>query len=383
MDFNYNSLPDTSKSAIIGAAIAFIGIIVTSVVNLFIVFIKDYCLPQYFDNLKRNRQRIDVYKNYRNPLVESAVNLCFRLKQIIRDNRRTFLLNDSPKNIFNSYQYISTMYRICALIGWIRASKKEWSYYEVSKTEDKYKSINDALFRFENCLADGQDIEHSRIVALGKLFKINITTLLDTQASKVGIAIDDLIQTHCFNNNASLALNLSEQQKFILIKETLEIITRQVGISSIDDDLIQNNIAAAIKELSITEVYIYRDWQSAIGDLMIKPNTGEYRKHDIIGYKEFENICTNGTDEQKLWLRRIERFISNLDMAADIKYDRRIGQIRNLYVACIRIIEEFDSIEEGHSIRPAVFGELKNLAIEIDSSLAAPKKHFLKPAFWP
>ena len=43
------------------------------------------------------------------------------------------------------------------------------------------------------------------------------------------------------------------------------------------------------------QAWIYRDWQQAIGDVMIRDIKGPVRRFDIIGYGEFEALLRSAT----------------------------------------------------------------------------------------
>ena len=46
----------------------------------------------------------------------------------------------------------------------------------------------------------------------------------------------------------------------------------------------------ALRCISVKQAWIYRDWQQAIGNLMIREIEGAVRRFDIIGYGDFEAL---------------------------------------------------------------------------------------------
>ncbi|MGC1586005.1 MAG: hypothetical protein WA791_09905, partial [Rhodomicrobium sp.] len=89
----------------------------------------------------------------------------------------------------------------------------------------------------------------------------------------------------------------------------------------------------------IKEAYIYRDWQAAIGDLMITGVTAGPRRFDVIGYGVFE---TRYLDSQSIepgvgdrrWFDRLESLFHDLDMSKTGLFDARRQQVENPRQAC-------------------------------------------------
>ena len=61
-------------------------------------------------------------------LAADAVNLLWRLDEILFKQRGQYLSENAPPTPFNQYKLISTCYRIAAILGWIRAIRLEQSY---------------------------------------------------------------------------------------------------------------------------------------------------------------------------------------------------------------------------------------------------------------
>ena len=80
-----------------------------------------------------------------------------------------YLLPDAPMNGFFKYKFDSTVYRLCAVIGWIRAAQKEHSYLEGFDSA-KNSDIREAVSEFQKVLADGSHVEVSIFEELSKLY---------------------------------------------------------------------------------------------------------------------------------------------------------------------------------------------------------------------
>jgi len=107
-------------AALIGAGMAAITIL-----------IKDYWLDIIKENRSAKQTKDKTFKLYANPIIRASESLCWRLKEIF-EQRGAFLLERNPRNIFFEYKYISTVYRLSVLIGWIRAVYREFAYIDTS-----------------------------------------------------------------------------------------------------------------------------------------------------------------------------------------------------------------------------------------------------------
>jgi len=98
----------------------------------------------------------------------------------------------------------------------------------------------------------------------------------------------------------------------------------------------------AINEISRIETWIYRDWQNATGDLMLKSLENSLRRYDLIGYGEFEELFYS----ENKWLLRLKRLFDNLNVEIDDRFDARVGQLKRLYKASIAILIAFNQFNE-------------------------------------
>ncbi len=76
----------------------------------------------------------------------ASESLAWRLREILSFNG-AFLLPEAPMNGFFKYKFDSTVYRLCALLGWIRAAQKEQSYLE-GFGDTKSKKVREAINTF-------------------------------------------------------------------------------------------------------------------------------------------------------------------------------------------------------------------------------------------
>lgn len=93
-----------------------------------------------------------------------------------------------------------------------------------------------------------------------------------------------------------------------------------------------------------------RDWQAAIGDLMLEPQlAGGARRYDVRNYRSFTAIAIDGSDADKAWLARLGEFTEHLDVSVDEQYDARVGQLRGVYQAVAQLIGDFHDAAPEHS----------------------------------
>lgn len=335
MDIGFNELSDNVKAAIIGAVIG-------AVITLISILLKDWIFQLLSENRKKEKERSEAFKKYANPIIISSVSLAFRIKEIFED-RGYFLLDSTPKDSFNAYKYISTLYRLTSLLGWIIASKKEISFIEVKRK--KFKSIENALNNFEKSLADGAHIETSRVEYLCKEWSLNYNNLADSVKKKLGIDIEHIFRKFIFDNHVQLPNKLSDEKQIELLKLISDCICCETRNAKIEIDIIKEKQKVAIKEISRVENWIYRDWQFAIGDMMIREIENAHRKYDIIGYKEFEYLYETKPEPQKRWIERIEGLFKNLNVFVDDRFDARVLQLKNIYSSILNIIEAYVEVQ--------------------------------------
>jgi len=78
-----------------------------------------------------------------------------------------------------------------------------------------------------------------------------------------------------------------------------------------------------IEFISVRENWIYRDWQVAIGDLMLRSAEQRPRRYEVVGFGEFERMCKNGEPATRLWLSRLNGMIDRLNVHGEPAKDAR------------------------------------------------------------
>jgi len=339
--FELLNIPDQAIGSVYAAWIVAIASFVT-VILTFIV--KDYWIPIWLEKNKTARDNKRFFLKYKTPLLEATDALSYRLGEIF-SNRSFFLLKDAPQTEFYKYKYISTIYRLCSVIGWIRAVKLE-SINIVMPTIELNRTLEDSINEFNKSLADGQHIELAVIKNVCNTWDLDISKLSEKQLKDLGCELDDIMQEFFYNYKKELASDLEivvQQELMLRIRGKIYL---AIGMDKSDSNL--PNLSLVIKEVSIKQALIYRDWQQAIGDLMIKKSEATLRMYDVIGFKEFENIYTNGSEEQKLWIKRIERLFAGVDIKIiEEKFDSRISQLKNINLSAINLKRALAKVENN------------------------------------
>ncbi len=334
---------DQPKATIFGAII---GALITLIVAIFTIFVKDYLIPLFTEKRLQKTKRLDTFKGYANPLILSAISFLYRTKEIFDSG--DFLLSTTPKNIYNEYKYISTIYRLCVLLGWIRIIKIELSHIEVKNTKE-FDRIEKTLFNFEKSLADGEHIELSRLEYLCEVWQIDYSKIPREIKKYLGTQVEVLIDKATFKENIDVPEKLKLNSKLKLVNEVAKLICEKTNTVPITPAKLKETLKQSIKEMSRIECWIYRDWQSAIGELMIKPNNfGQNRKYDVISYFEFENLRFDGDKNKLKWLSRVEELFIDLNVKVDDRFDARKNQLKSTYNSIIDLIETFSAISKSN-----------------------------------
>jgi hypothetical protein len=303
-----------------------ISSIISAIIALSVILIN-----RYFESNKIKREKYDTLKKYANPIIFAAEQLAWRLKEILEFNG-AYLLPNAPMNGFFRYKFNSTVYRLCAILGWIQAAKKEQSYLEGLKLKH-HKKVQEAFNRFQKNLADGSHVEVSILDELIRLFNLKPISLTYNEKVLIGVELEKTVFTYIpdsIKKNTSL---LEENKQIDMLEEILNYICRKTYQTNIKLEIIKEKRASAINEISREFCWIYRDWQSAIGDVMLKEIQGANRRYDVLGFAEFQ--CIHESNE---WLKKVDGLFSSLDVSVDDRFDTRVQQLKQVFGSTVEII---------------------------------------------
>lgn len=321
----FNNLDVTLQAAIIASIVALLGMFFKEVVIKFFFVIRD-----------KGKHAEDVFRKYAEPIAKSAESLFWRLNEVFNfPGRAHFLKKDDIKTTFEEYKFISTIYRLSALLGWLRALRSEQSFIRHRK-KSVHKKIVTAIADFEEALADGPHVENECYKRLSELWNIPIQN--EPLRTELSVGNGALIKKRLHEHQVSLAKDLDDGSKLKLCTDCAIFLTSKSNTNAIAPEVISETVNQASWKMSIRESWLYRDWQAGIGDLMLKDTDNESRKYSVIGYKDFEAKYFSDDEEIKKWIDRVARIFKDLDVTIDDQQDFRVIQIKSAFLAVAKII---------------------------------------------
>ncbi|WP_424813475.1 hypothetical protein [Roseococcus sp. YIM B11640] len=295
------------------------------------------------------KQHQDLVRLYSDPLKDAVTSLRHRLKEIVEQKQARYLLANAPNIPFLDYKRISTLYRIAAVLGWIRAIRRERSYLDPQQASASGEM--QAIDEFEKALADGTHVELQRLDELSNLWRVS--TIAPQQKGPIASLIDGERAGFLAEKEALTASSMSESDQVELAERCAAIIRREAGV-----DIPANLVAATAKQSTVTfgikEAYIYRDWQVAIGDMMLQEDKRGVRHFSVLGFGIFEDQVLEARKDTQShvarWIGRLERLIHDLDMTQIGMFDARREQLRKIYDSVIKLEAALDQRIRGTTV---------------------------------
>jgi len=315
--------------------VSIISIAGTLVVTVIAIFLRDFVLTIFTEKRESSRNKLETFKIYANPIIRAADSLCWRLREIFLQ-RGAFLLESNGRSEFFQYKYVSTVYRLTVLLGWVRAIQREYAYMDIENLNEG-PTIERTLARFQSALADGGHVELSVFKELVKLWGIDTKDVSDRDKALLAVKIEDQIHSTVPNVTFQLSESLSEDQQMYLLENIAKLLSTSLKRTPVPRDVICENKAKAIQEMSRIEAWVFRDWQNAIGDEILVELVGATRRFDVLGFGKFEELFVS----PPTWLTRVNRVFENLNVEVDDRFDARVNQLKNIYHAAFVILESF------------------------------------------
>ncbi len=315
---------------------------------VFLSTIIAFGLKALFDVWWAIKQDKKKQKVYADPLLTAAISLVRRFKEIYEGDAQ-FLSGKAPQNEYFKYMFLSTLYRLCAVLGWLRAADRELSGIEINDKKEN-TDLKKAVENFEQALSTSQFLSESRLVFLARRWKIDTEALDQTQMEHLGAEIEQLIWDALHEENANFAYELEEEKQDKLLEKVAYLMIESCGIEDFDISIIKETSRSTIRAISRVESWIYRDWQAAIGDMMLVESHDAERRFEVIGFNKFEDIYLkhlNEGEENNRWLERIVRLFRDLNLNRDDIFDARAQQLRNVCSATIELIMVLNKSDIG------------------------------------
>lgn len=287
--------------------------------------------------------RRDLYRKYADPLTSAAESLYWRLHEIFEDGRSGYLAPGGGRTRFEHYKASSTRYRLACLLGWMTALQRELTLCN-AQPDKSVAAMRDAVAKLEFAMAEGGHIERRKADRLAELWDLRLTDL-----DIAGRVIDPIVDRRRHESGVDSAARLGADAQVSLLQEVAHALSRHSTTISAKTELIQETRVEAIAALSTREAWLYRDWQTAIGDWMLVEAAGGARRFDVRSYRSFAAAEIQPADDDKESLARLNEVTDDLDVQGDPLDDARIGQLRDVYSAVARLILRFHEVEPSRS----------------------------------
>jgi len=336
---------------------AIIVAIVTLVTVILGLIFKDYFIPGWVESRSRKRKGQELLHQYRVNLFNSCETLLSRLGEIYRV-RSHYLWAEAPQNEFYNYKYKSSVFRLCVLLGWIRAYRLQEALLSFRDKQTRY-TLSQAMDAVGSALADGQEIEMYVTKAICSILGIDSDAVPKDALMKFSVQIDELVQKYTMDSDVNSISELPVEVAEAFVVDLMQLVTFRAEVL-----ITGPQKQEIIREVSVRLGLIYRDWQQAIGDVMVGKNEPDGSSCRVIGYRQFEEIWDGSADgEGKRWIGRAERIFQGLDLRADHRTDSRIAQLRRVYTQVYKLRQELYEMEG--SSKPTTPSKFRKILPEV------------------
>ncbi|MEZ4849199.1 MAG: hypothetical protein R3B93_11390 [Bacteroidia bacterium] len=261
----------------------------------FLIFMAREFWSNWKERLAKRDKQLDIFRVYGYPLIIASQSLVNRLHEMFQTRPR-FLRKDAPDIEFYRYNYISTLYRLCAVLGWIRAIGREISSLEVSSNETNQK-LRQAISSFQEALASNHFTTGKQIDYLINRWDLDDTFLSNMEEEEqkewkkdLERQIEDMVWVFLADKEKTSASMLKEADQVELLHKVYQLLTGKLQIAeSVEEEVLKEYRTSCISVISRRVSWIYRDWQRAIGDYMLMAVEHENTLQKI-GAKTFPRI---------------------------------------------------------------------------------------------
>jgi len=274
--------------------------LIVGAISILLFVVKDILFSFYQEFKSERKSKKVAFETYANPLLISIDSMLRRLEEIF-ELRSHYLLKDAVMNKFNSYKLVSTNYRFFKVLAWLRALNLEFDRTN-NREKTKYQTIDNALRKVESSLADGQSLEIQILRELCRIWNYEIKGFNKKQLRLFGIELETIGYNYFDSNDKVIAKYLTKEKQIELLVKLSNSIANFTNSTPLSEQEIKKTKDEAIKEVSLNECWIYRDWQSAAGDYMLREITDNQRRFEVIGFSEFES---DFNENQNIWIKRI------------------------------------------------------------------------------
>jgi hypothetical protein len=241
---------------------------------------RDFLLKWYFSRRVERRSSKSVFLGYAEPLAEATARLFRRLNRILSGEQSGFLIKDNRKAEFDQYKWTSTLYRFAVVLAWIRAIRREHTFIKVDgRLADADKAINE----FRDALSNGRHVQVERINRLAEVWDL-VPHQNGDAWRRTAVEVSRLYRSMLGDKDR--AAKLGTARKRALCKAVYHALSK--GCSGEPKAYPGGSEGDAARAMDIRTAWIFRDWQAAIGDLLLTKADVGGRRFDVIGFREFE-----------------------------------------------------------------------------------------------
>ncbi len=329
--------------------------------------ITSFLIPIFQRRQEKVEQRRSVHEKYAQPLAADAVNLLWRLNEILFKGRAQYLREDAPPTTFNVYKRISTCYRIAVILGWIRAIEQEQSYLFYGE-EQSQTDLRRAVADLESALADSPHVEVHVLRRVAGLWQVPLPEDRDEVARIAACANAEMQHVLAEYRLARYhdLLDLNGPRQMEAVRRIAGAVTAAMDRPPVEESVLTATGAEALGHIAVRQAWIYRDWQQAIGALMIRPVEGAARRFDVLDYGAFEALITSSAGDEKVWVDRLEAALVGIDAVQPDPADFRINQLRGVARATAALVCAIERLDlERRIIEPDACTLARKLLAEI------------------
>lgn len=332
------------------------------------VVLKDFVFRRWDRQQEKSADLAAVYARYAEPLSSASVSLMWRLKQIFEEPGRAGFLKvatcgpvGNKYAVYGHYKKVSTLYRLAVLLAWVRACRRDFHSLRVADAKAALP-VEQAFARIESALADGPEVELQRLEGLGNLWNIKLTDNRQLR-SALGIAVESAIDSKLKTFSSDDLTCINEAEKQDLLRSVSLAITGGLRVKPISEEVLKERSTLALDIIGIREAWIYREWQSAIGDFMLQRVEGASRPYEVISFSNFETYCTSGNEEQNKWIGRLSEVFDGVDVAVRDPYDHRYKQLHDLLTTTAALVLALSSCLLDHNLPRDSVSEAHRLSV--------------------
>lgn len=291
---------------------------------------------------------------YAEPIAGAAVDLLWRFKEIVTDHSGHYIAPHTPDGAYFTYKKQSTAYRLAALLGWMRAIDRDVNLLGAGQHETR-PALMAALENVSGALADGPALEFSRAARLCEVWGLprfssdegSGLNEANHQLAHDSIAFDGALRKNLPGVEVEDAhvliaamMKKNREELLDLFRRLAFELARIRGVEPPSPSRVLESIEDTARALAYREAHIYREWQRAIGDVMIRSADVDSPSQaaSILTYSEFDAQVTTGSSRAAPWIRRLMDLFDGVEIDSAGEHDSRPRQLRRLAEANAELV---------------------------------------------